>query len=278
MKIANEFSLGVPLAEAWRLLTDLERVAPAMPGVTLTAVEPDGISATMKVKVGPITVSYRARVTLVSQDEERHVAVLHARGREARGQGTVEATVTATLQGDADRTDVTLDTDLDVTGRVAQFGGGVMKEVADRLLRQFTRRLEAQLAEQRADDGAVAAAVGSGAPGAATVDAPSAGAAAGAAGAGAAGAGAAGAGAGAAGAGAAGVGGASRGGLGSPSANAAGGGTASAPVGGGSDDDALDIGQLAGAALLPAAGPAVAAFLGGLLGALIAALLLRRRP
>ncbi|MBB4661814.1 SRPBCC family protein [Conexibacter arvalis] len=257
MEIANEFSLSVPLDAAWPLLTDLGRVAPAMPGATVTAVEPDGIRATMKVKVGPISVAYRVRVELVSQDEATHVAVLRASGREARGQGTVAATVTARLRADGEQTAVALTTDLAVTGRVAQFGGGVMKEVADRLLRQFAQRLEAQLAEEPAADAAGPAADAT-APGAA----PAAGAAqpAGATGAG-------------TGAGdAAGATGAASG------ANAApGAAPAAAPV----EAEPVDLGRVAGAALLPS-GPAVGAFggafLGTFLGFLLAALLLRRRP
>lgn len=147
MEIANDFSLGVPLDEAWALLGDLGRVAAAMPGATVDEVDADGVRLTMKVKVGPISVAYRARVEIASRDDATHVAVLKVTGREARGQGTVEATVTAALRAAGARTDVALATDLNVTGRVAQFGGGVMKEVADRLLKQFARRLEAQLTE-----------------------------------------------------------------------------------------------------------------------------------
>lgn len=154
MEIANEFSLSVPLERAWPLLTDLERVAPAMPGVTVDGADPEGgLRVTMRVKVGPISVTYRTVVSLVSADPATHTAVLKASGREARGQGTVEATVTALLRAAEDeeeRTEVDLLTDVAVTGRVAQFGGGVMKEVADRLLRQFARRLEAQLVEEPA--------------------------------------------------------------------------------------------------------------------------------
>jgi len=256
MEIANEFSLSVPLERAWPLLTDLARVAPAMPGATVTAVEPDGIRATMKVKVGPISVAYRVRVELVSQDEATHVAVLRASGREARGQGTVEATVTARLRADGDQTAVALTTDLAVTGRVAQFGGGVMKEVADRLLRQFAQRLEAQLEAPAAagDSGASAAGSGASASGPAPVGA-GAQASAPAGEGGAAGAG----------------GGANSGGAAAPT---------SAPAAAPGDEEAVDLGRIAGSALLPsgpATGAFAGAFLGTFLGILLAALLLRRR-
>ncbi|MDW5597098.1 SRPBCC family protein [Conexibacter stalactiti] len=223
MEIANEFSLSVPLERAWPLLTDLERVAPAMPGVTVDAVDDDGLRVTMRVKVGPISVTYRTVVSLVSADPATHTAVLKARGREARGQGTVEATVTALLRAAEDeeeRTEVDLLTDVAVTGRIAQFGGGVMKEVADRLLRQFAGRLEAQLVEEPAPSS----------PPRSPTDAPKVAAAP------------------------------------RPSAPA--------------EPDAVDLGRVATAALLPSgptAGAFAGAFLGTFLGALLAALLLRRR-
>ncbi|MDO8199477.1 SRPBCC family protein, partial [Conexibacter sp. CPCC 205762] len=151
MEIANEFSLGLPLERAWPLLTNLERIAPAMPGVSVDGYEGDELRATMRVKVGPIGVTYRAGVTVVSADPASNTVVLRASGQEARGSGTVEATITALLrpvEDDPERTTIDLLTDVAVTGRVAQFGGGVMREVADRLLRQFARRLEQQLVEQ----------------------------------------------------------------------------------------------------------------------------------
>ncbi|MBS1878097.1 MAG: SRPBCC family protein [Actinobacteria bacterium] len=148
MDIATGFELAKPVEDAWPLLTDLERVAPCMPGVRVESVNDDGLEATMRVKVGPVTVSYRTEIAIESLDEATRTAVLRARGREARGPGTVEATVTAVMSGNGDHTTVDLKTDLAVTGKVAQFGGGVMTEVADRLLRQFAERLEADLATE----------------------------------------------------------------------------------------------------------------------------------
>jgi carbon monoxide dehydrogenase subunit G len=240
MEIANEFSLGLPLERAWPLLTDLERVAPAMPGVTVDAVEDDGLRATMRVKVGPIAVTYRTVVTLVSADPATHTAVLKARGREARGQGTVEATVTALLRAAEDepeRTEVDLLTDVAVTGRVAQFGGGVMKEVADRLLRQFARRLEQVVQEPAAVGAAVSGA-------------------------------------------AAGAGAGPAGGNDASAAPANGGEPRATPASAPAEPETADLGGIATAALLPSgptAGAFAGAFLGTFLGALLAALLLRRR-
>jgi carbon monoxide dehydrogenase subunit G len=171
MDIANRFALSLPIDEAWPLLSDLGRVAPLMPGVQVQAADAEGLDAQMRVKVGPVTASYKMRVTTASLDEAARTAVLRASGRELRGQGTVDATVTAVLASADGRTVVELRTALDVTGRVAQFGGGMMKEVADRLLQQFADRLAAELAAPPAvshDDASAAADGATPAPQAAT--------------------------------------------------------------------------------------------------------------
>jgi len=148
MLIETGFTLARPLEQSWALLTDLERVAPAMPGVTVESSDDEGLHAVMRVKVGPVTAAYRTVVSIVSLDEAARVAVLRASGKETRGPGTVEATVTATMAAEGDAaTAVQLSTDLAVTGKMAQFGGGVMTEVAEKLLRQFADQLEEQLAE-----------------------------------------------------------------------------------------------------------------------------------
>lgn len=175
MRIQTGFSLGLPVEEAWPLLTDLERVAPSMPGVKVDSVDAEGLHATMRVKVGPVTASYRTLVTVESEDASSHTAVLKASGRETRGPGTVDATVTATMRPDGDRTAVDLTTDLAVTGKVAQFGGGVMNEVADRLLGQFAEQLEKDLAAPAAgEDDAAASAASEGRPPLDVAPAPSA--------------------------------------------------------------------------------------------------------
>jgi uncharacterized protein len=156
MLIETGFTLGRPLEESWGLLTDLERVAPAMPGVTVESFDAEGLHATMRVKVGPVTATYRTTVTIVSLDEATRTAVLRASGKETRGPGTVSATVTATMTAAGAATEVQLSTDLAVTGKIAQFGGGVMTEVADKLLRQFAESLEAQLGAAPASEPAAA--------------------------------------------------------------------------------------------------------------------------
>jgi carbon monoxide dehydrogenase subunit G len=124
------------------VLTDVERIAPCMPGAQLQEVEGDEYRGVVKVKVGPITAQYKGAATFVERDETAHKAVLRAEGRDTRGQGNANATITATLTPDGDGTRVSVVTDLTVTGKVAQFGRGVMADVSAKLLDQFVRCLE----------------------------------------------------------------------------------------------------------------------------------------
>src|SRR4051812_20115990 len=142
MELTNEFRVGVPLHEAWTLLTDVERIAPCMPGAELQEIEGDEYRGIVKVKVGPITAQYKGKATFVERDEAGGKAVLRAEGRDTRGQGNANATITAELVEDGDGTRVTVTTDLTVTGRVAQFGRGVLAEVSGKLLNQFVECLE----------------------------------------------------------------------------------------------------------------------------------------
>jgi len=142
MKIEDQFRVDVPVDEAWKVLLDVERIAPCMPGAQLQEVEGDEYRGIVKVKVGPITAQYKGVAKIVEADESTHKVVLHAEGRDTRGQGTASATVTATLTPDGDGTIVAIDTDLNVTGKVAQFGRGVMADVSSKLLGQFAQNLE----------------------------------------------------------------------------------------------------------------------------------------
>jgi carbon monoxide dehydrogenase subunit G len=145
MELSNEFTVDVPVKEAWVLLTDVERIAPCMPGAQLTDVEGDEYRGLVKVKVGPITSEYKGKATFVERDEEAFRAVLRAEGRETKGQGNASATITATLIPEGDRTKVTVVTDLTITGRAAQFGRGVLADVSSKLLGQFVSCLEKNL-------------------------------------------------------------------------------------------------------------------------------------
>ncbi|MGH9274395.1 MAG: SRPBCC domain-containing protein [Acidimicrobiales bacterium] len=142
MELTNEFRVGVPIEQAWEVLTDVERIAPCMPGAQLQEIEGDEYRGVVRIKVGPITAQYKGQATFVDQDEVNRVAVLRAEGRETRGQGNANATITATLVPDGEGTAVTVVTDLVVTGRVAQFGRGVLAEVSAKLLDQFVDCLE----------------------------------------------------------------------------------------------------------------------------------------
>jgi carbon monoxide dehydrogenase subunit G len=143
MELTNEFRVGVAVAEAWAVLTDVERIAPCMPGAELQEIEGDEYRGVVKVKVGPITAQYKGKARFVDKDEANHKAVLRAEGRDTRGQGNANATITATLVADGESaTKVTVVTDLAVTGRVANFGRGVLNDVSVKLLNQFVECLE----------------------------------------------------------------------------------------------------------------------------------------
>ncbi|MFL6206445.1 MAG: SRPBCC family protein [Acidimicrobiales bacterium] len=142
MELTNDFRVALPVERAWAVLTDVERIAPCLPGAQLQEVEGDEYRGIVKVKVGPITAQYKGQAKFLSLDPEAHVAVLRAEGRETRGQGNANATITATLTPDGEGTAVAIATDLTVTGRVAQFGRGVLADVSAKLLDQFVADLE----------------------------------------------------------------------------------------------------------------------------------------
>ena len=142
MELTNEFVVPVKVDEAWGLLTDVERIAPCMPGAELQEIDGEEYRGIVKVKVGPITAQYKGKATFIEKDDGAHRAVLRAEGRDTRGQGNANATITATLVAEGDGTKVTVVTDLAITGRAAQFGRGVMADVSTKLLGQFVSCLE----------------------------------------------------------------------------------------------------------------------------------------
>lgn len=142
MKLENEFRVDVPVEEAWRVLLDVERIAPCMPGAQLQEVEGDEYRGIVKVKVGPITAQYKGVARITDVDQVDHRAVIRAEGRDTRGQGNASATVTARLQPDGDGTRVNIDSDVTITGKVAQFGRGVIADVSGKLVDQFVASLE----------------------------------------------------------------------------------------------------------------------------------------
>jgi carbon monoxide dehydrogenase subunit G len=146
MELEHSFSVPVPVERAWDVLLDVERVAPCMPGATLDSVEGDTISGRIKVKVGPIQMTYAGTAKFTEKDEAARVVVLEASGKENRGAGTAAASVRSELTADGDSTKVTVHTTLNVTGKPAQFGRGVMAEVGGKLIGIFANNLAAMLA------------------------------------------------------------------------------------------------------------------------------------
>ena len=171
MKLENRFTVPVPVDEAWRVLLDVERIAPCMPGATLTSVDGDAFEGNVKVKVGPINLTYGGKARFVSKDDATHVAVIDGSGKETRGTGTAKALITCRLIDQGDTTDVEVDTDLNVTGKPAQFGRGVLADVSGKLVDQFAACLSEEIrsgtpteAAAPSVDGALAAADGTGVP------------------------------------------------------------------------------------------------------------------
>jgi uncharacterized protein len=142
MNIENEFRVDVPVEEAWRVLLDVERIAPCMPGAQLQEIDGDEFRGIVKVRVGPITAQYKGTARLTEVDDANHRAVIRAEGRDTRGQGNASATVTATLQPDGGGTRVRIESDVTITGKVSQFGRGVIADVSNKLLDQFVSCLE----------------------------------------------------------------------------------------------------------------------------------------
>ena len=143
MELDNSFTVPVPPGQAWDVLLDVKRIAPCMPGATVDEVDGDVITGRIKVKVGPVSLTYRGTAKFTERDPEAHMVVLEASGKETRGAGTASATVRASLLPDASGsgTQVTMHTTMNVTGRPAQFGRGVMVEVGGKLVQQFATNL-----------------------------------------------------------------------------------------------------------------------------------------
>ena len=162
MKLENEFTVDAPLDEAWNVMLDLERVTPCLPGAQLTEQTGDGEhKGQMRVKLGPVTQDYEGTVWFEETNESQHRAVLRADGQDARGQGTASATITSTLQEEngGDSTRVRVETDMQITGRAAQFGQGVQQDVAEKIMGQFAECLENEILgtgaeEEPSEDGA----------------------------------------------------------------------------------------------------------------------------
>jgi uncharacterized protein len=147
MELKHDFTVAVPVEQAWRALLDLERIAPCMPGATLTSYEGDEFTGTVRVKLGPVVMTFAGKGAFVERDESSRRMVIEAAGKERKGGGSARATIRATLHDQGGSTDVAVHTDLVITGRAAQFGRGMIADVSTRLLGQFTDCLAGKLGE-----------------------------------------------------------------------------------------------------------------------------------
>lgn len=164
MQLDHRFSVPAPLDVVWEALLDPERVAPCMPGASLSKVEGSEFAGSVKVKLGPVSLLYKGSGEFVETDEQARRVVIKASGKDSRGNGTAAATVTVTLSGNGDSTDGAVSTDLNITGRPAQFGRGMITEVGGKILDQFASCLSDKLGQQAAQSEPGAADAGSTAP------------------------------------------------------------------------------------------------------------------
>jgi carbon monoxide dehydrogenase subunit G len=145
-KLLNEFTVNRSIAHAWAILTDLERIAPCMPGAQLQEIEGDIYRGQVKVKLGPISTSFKGQAVFLERDDANHRAVLKGEGRDTGGKGNADALITAQLEAvSPHHTKCTVSTDLRVSGKVAQFGRGVMGDVSEKLMSQFAHNLNTML-------------------------------------------------------------------------------------------------------------------------------------
>jgi uncharacterized protein len=144
MELSNEFHVHVPIARAWAVLTDVETIAPCLPGAQLEEVEGDEYRGGVKIKVGPITAAYKGKATFLEKDDVNHVARLRGEGRDSKGQGNASVTITMRLTDvDGSSTKVNIHNDLSISGKVAQFArASVLSEISEKLLNQFVNCLE----------------------------------------------------------------------------------------------------------------------------------------
>lgn len=146
MEFENSFDVDVPIDQVWEALLDLERVAPAVPGASvLGRTSDDAYKVAIKVRVGPMSMTYQGEVEITERDDAAHRAVMKARAKESRGQGTANADVTMVLTGENGRTSATVKTDVELSGKVATMGQGVLRDVSGRLVESFAKNLAVML-------------------------------------------------------------------------------------------------------------------------------------
>ncbi|WP_329250869.1 SRPBCC family protein [Actinoallomurus sp. NBC_01490] len=157
MELDHEFTVPVPVDQAWPVLLDVERIAPCMPGATLDSVDGDDFTGRLKVKLGAMTITYKGSARIAARDEDTHTVSIEGTGKEARGAGTASANVQAQLHDQGDSTRVTVHTKLNITGRPAQFGRNIMSEVGGKLIGRFADNLAEEIARPAEEPEAAAA-------------------------------------------------------------------------------------------------------------------------
>ena len=170
MKLENEFRVSVPIDRAWEVLTDIPLITPCLPGAALTDHDDTEYKGKVKIKVGPVTADYSGSAVFVTRDEATHHVEISASGRDSRGSGNASATITADMTTDGDGTKVSITTDLKISGKVAQFGKGMIAEVSAKLIDQFVDCIEQELLGEAIID--AVAAESAAAPGAAAPTRP----------------------------------------------------------------------------------------------------------
>ena len=167
-KLLNEFMVNRPIQQAWAVLTDVERIAPCLPGAQLEEIEGETYRGVVKVKLGPIATAFRGQAQFVERDDAGHRAVLKGSGRDTGGKGNADALITAQLEAvSTDTTKCVVTTELHISGKVAQFGRGIMGDVSEKLMTQFANNLNTML-DQQGDSPAPAPAAAAPAPAPAT--------------------------------------------------------------------------------------------------------------
>jgi carbon monoxide dehydrogenase subunit G len=164
IELDNSFSVPVPPEQAWDVLLDVERIAPCMPGASVTSVDGDEVAGQVKVKLGPLSLSYKGTAKFTEKDQANHAIAIEASGKETRGAGTASATVHAALKptDTEGETLVSIHTSLNVTGRPAQFGRSLLPEVSGKLIGQFATNLAALISQDGAAEAPAATGTGTG--------------------------------------------------------------------------------------------------------------------
>jgi carbon monoxide dehydrogenase subunit G len=175
VKIHNEITVAAPPDELFGFLSDVERVAPCLPGAAIEGRDGEDYLGRMKVKVGPINATYAGKLRFVELDEDGRRAVMRARADEVNGQGAAEAHITTAVEGDGGESTIRMDTDLQIRGKVAQFGRGAMEKISQRMFEQFAHNIEQQFSgngagEAAGGDDAEGASAGGGVAGATAGD------------------------------------------------------------------------------------------------------------